>query len=140
MVAVADWTASVRSQSATGASASRPEVPKHCAAGDHGALQPGHRRDLGHQTGLADTRVPADQHETTAARRGGRPHVLEQAELGRTADELRACRPRPPALGSAAARDPAAGPACAIKRSKALRVVASGTTPSSRSSTEAQWW
>ena len=30
-VAVADWTAGFRTQSATGASASRPDVPKHWA-------------------------------------------------------------------------------------------------------------
>ena len=103
-------------------------------------MQPSHLGDLGHQAGLPDAGVAADQRQTGAARRGGPPQVLELAELVRPADQL--------GSGEAGAADgglgivgSGAGRVCGvIKRWKVWRVAGSGMTPSSRSRTEAQWW
>ena len=75
-----------------------PRSPETLAARDHGALQLCHRGGFGHQAGLADARPAADQREAAAARGRGPPRLLELAELGGPAKELRRGQPRPPGL------------------------------------------
>ena len=50
-----------------------PRRPEALGARNHGALQPRHRGDLGHQAGLADAGAAADQREAGAAAGRGPP-------------------------------------------------------------------
>ena len=140
--AEAAWTAGLRSQSATGASASRPEVPKHWLLATTAPCTPGQRRDLGHQAGLADARAAADQRQAGPARGGRPPRVLERGRA--RADRPTSCAAARPERAAAALALRAArrrpAPPSAISRWNACRVAGPGITPSSRSSTEAQWW
>ena len=115
--------------------------PEALAAGHHRAVQPCHRGDLGRDAGLADAGPAPDHREAGTAGRGGPPEVLKQAELPRPADELPGGEAGAGGggLNGRPARALAASP-LAIRRWKARRVAGSGTTPSSRSRTDAQWW
>ena len=117
--------------------APRPEALRRR---DHRALQPCYLGNLGHQAGLPHTSATADQHETAAPRVGDPPRLLQHAELSGPADKLCRSQPGAAAAGLAAAGGRIAGRARAIRHWNAPRVEGSGATPSSRSSTDAQWW
>ncbi len=88
----------MRTQSATGASASRPDRSEALGTRHHCALLPCQTGYLGHQAGLPDASTAADQRKTGAASCGSPPQILEQTQLSRPADEL--YRGEPGATGS----------------------------------------
>ncbi len=140
-VPVADWTAGLRSQSATGASASRPAVPKHWLRGHDRAGLACQRGELGHETALADAGTPADDGQARPARGGGLPHLTGAgpSSVPRPTRPSGA-RPGRAVAGAAGRRGASVAVCCASTRCSVARVASSGTTPSSRSRTEAQRW
>ena len=144
--AVAAWKAGLRSQSATGASASRPDVPKHWALATTAPCS------LASPATSVTRRVfPTPAPPRTSAILARPAVAVRHRSWSRpsSADlptSWAAAGPERPNAGLiAAACSPAWGAwaiwsAWAIKRCRACRVAGSGTTPSSRSRTDAQWW
>ena len=138
----AAWTSRLRSQSATGASASRPAVPKHWLPATTAPCR------LASRATSATRRVfptPAPPRTTT---RPGWPATAPRHSSSSTLNSLNRPTIRAAAIPDRAIPGPVcgsgapagSGPERAIRRSNACRVAGSGVMASSRSRTEAQWW
>ncbi len=135
----AGCTAGVRSQSATGARASRPDVPKHWVPATTAA---GCARAL---SAISATRrvLPTPAPPVTRTRVGCPAAAVRHVSCSRRSSRVRptsvgAASPGRSAAGPAMGRAVAVGSAGASRRSARVRVAGSGASPSSRSRTAAQ--
>ena len=115
-VATADWTAGFRTQSATGASASRPDVPKHWALA---TTAPCSRARLATSATRRDLPTPALPQ--TSAKPGWPAAAARHSSWSRpsSADRPTSCaaaNPERPTAGPAAAGPVSAGSTWAIRR------------------------
>ena len=138
IVAAADWTAGFRTQSATGASASRPGVPKHWALA---TTAPCSRA----RSATSATRrvLPTPAPPQTSARLGRPAAAVRHSSWSRpsSADRPTSCaeaNPERPAAVPVTGGSVPDGSTWASRRWSACRVAGSGTMPSSRSRIEAQ--